>query len=383
MKLNIWIITFILMISSVHALGMAPARSTIEFIPDTVQEGKFRIIVDDLPTKVTIKTEEELGKYIVLENNILLLEEKETWVNFKINLPKDLPPGDRKGSILVSEIPQTADDPNIVYAVPAIKHQVFTKVPYPGKYLTSKIFITNNDDSVFFTLALANWGQENIEDVKAIFTVKGPTNEEIAVIETKSISIESKKEEKFVTTWETDNPGSYVADVTVEYDGKILSLSEIFTVGNLEIEIDRIIVNNFKIGQIAKLDIYLRNKWNQALKVDGRVEVFKNNNMISSFNSIPVDILQKSTAVMNAYWNTEGIETGEYDILVKAQYNDKTTEKTFRSIVSIDNIQFDDFLAAEAIKTGTGNNTILLTAVFLLIIINIGLFIFVIKRLKK
>ena len=77
---------------------------------------------------------------------------------------------------------------------------------------------------------------------------------------------------------------------------------------------------------------------------------------------------------MNAYWNTEGVDVGEYDISVKAQYDDKISEKTFTSVVSIDQIQFKEFSAGKVIGGGEGSNTtILVLAVLILIILNIKL----------
>jgi len=206
----------------------------------------------------------------------------------------------------------------------------------------------------------------------------------VAVLHSDEYSINPGEEQKIITTWETENAGSYFAEATIEYDEKIMQLSERFDVGNLEIEIERIEVNNFKIGQIAKLDVYLRNKWNKPVKVEGKAEIFKDNSLVSTFNAIPVDILQGSSAVMNAYWNTEGIQPGEYDISVKATYEGKTSEKSFTSIVSLQDIKFNDFVSGKVIaKKGSQNTTLLIIAVFVLIIVNVLLFIYINKRLKS
>lgn len=384
-KRLIWILALFLLVSNVYGLGMAPARSRYEFQANSVEQGRFRIIVDDVPSQVTLQTEDELGKYIGLEKTVLVLNEYETWVDFTLNLPEELPPGERKGSILVSQQPLNQDKADVVYAVPAVKHQIFVNSPYPGKYLTGKLFISTakSNEPIAFTIALANWGKESIEEAKAAVIVKGPTNEELAVLHTDSIGVVQGEETKLTAFWQTEYSGTYFAEVVVEYDGKIIELSQAFTVGSLEIEIERIQVNNFKIGQIAKLDIYLRNKWNQPLKVDGRVEIFKQNKLISTFNTVPVDIGEKSAAVMEAYWNTQGIEVGEYDIAVKAMYDGKTSEKTFSSIVSIDGISFKDMVSAQVVSSGNNNTTILVIAVFVLIILNVFLFFYINKRLRK
>jgi len=385
-KKILWIIVSILLISNIYGLGIAPAKTTMDFQPNTVKEGYFRIITDTIPSKVVLTKEKELGHLIELENDVLILEQKETWINFKINLPETLTPGERKAGILVLQIPKSSEQENVVMAAPAVVHLVKINVPFPGKYVNGKMFITNTviDDPILFTLALVNWGKEKVEKAKATIVIKGPTNEEVAVMHTETVSINPGQEVKLLTTWRTDNPGTYYAEIVVEYDGQIYKISQSFNAGSLDLEIERIIVDNFKIGQIAKLDIYIRNKWNQALDVDGRVEIFKDNDLISSFNTIPVNILERSTGVMNAYWPTENVEVGEYDISVKAEYNGKISEKTFTSVVSIDQIQFKDFAAGKVIGgSGNNNTTILVLAVLVLIILNIMLFIYIRKKLQN
>ena len=88
--------------------------------------------------------------------------------------------------------------------------------------------------------------------------------------------------------------------------------------------------------------LYSAVMWNQNIDVQGKVEIFKDNNLISNFNTIPVNIKEKSSSIMEAYWNTQDIEIREYDISVKAEYDGKTSEKSFISVVSIDDIQIKD-----------------------------------------
>ncbi len=385
MRRAIFVMVFILAISNVYSLGLAPAKSEFEF-KEPMQESAFRIIVDEVPAKVLLTTEGELGQFIKLDKDILILTEKETWIKFSIDFPDNLPPGERKGGILVLEVPKDNGNENIVMAATAIMHQVKVNVPYPGKYVTGKMFITNTKigSPVEFKIGLVNYGSEKINEAKATVVVKSPVNEEIGVFFSDKKTINPGNEEVLNGFWQTENPGSYIAEATVEYDGNTFEIEQIFNIGELELAIEDIKVNNFKIGQIAKLDIYLRNKWNKPLNVDGRVEIFKKDKLVSSFNTLPVEIKEKSSSVMEAYWNTEGMETGEYDISVKASYEGKTTEKTLSSIVSIDNIKLKDYVSGNvAVSKDSNRTTILIIAVIVLIILNIVLFIYISRKLKK
>jgi hypothetical protein len=383
-KALIYLVCLLIFASSVYSLGIAPAKTTMDFSSGTTKQGAMRIIVDEVPAKVLLTTEGELGKYIKLQSSNLILEETETWVNFDVNLPEELPPGERRGSILVLQVP-TIENTDVVMAAPAVMHQVRVNVPYPGKYVTGKMFITNVNvkQPMLFTIALANFGKEEVKSAKATIIIKGPTNEQIAVLHTDPIHLSAGQEDKLLVTWQTDNAGSFVAECTVEYDGKIINFNENFNVGNIEVEIERITINDFRLGQIAKIDIHLLNKWNQALKVDGRVEIFKDNSLVSTFNTIPVDILSGSTSVMNAYWNTQDVQTGEYTVSVKAKYDGKTSEKTFTTYVGADSISIKTPTGEVVKKAGSQNIVLLSVLVFVLIIVNIFLFIFINKKLKQ
>lgn len=375
-----------ILVSNTYGLGIAPAKTTFDFEEGSVKEGAFRIVSDNFPSKVVFTKEGDLGKYITLDQDTIMLKEPETWVNFKLYIPSDLPPGEITGGILVLEIPKDTVNEDIIMAAPAVMHKVKVNVPYPGKYLVSKMFITNTklNEPIIFTLPVVNYGKEKINNAKATIVIKGPTNEEVAALHTSSVTIDPGQEEKLLVTWQTDKAGSYFAEAAVEYDGKVIQVADKFSIGNLEIEIERIEVNNFRLGQIAKLDLYLRNRWNTPLKVDGRIEIFKDNNIISTFNTVPVDILQGSSSVMNGYWNTEGITPGEYQISVKANYEGKTSERSFSTYVSAAEIKFKDLAAGNVIAGKSNSNTTLLVIiVFILIIFNVALFFYINKRLKN
>ena len=76
MKKIIWAIVFVLLATNIYSLGIAPAKTTFDFEPNTVKEGYFRIITDEAPVKVVFTKEKELGYYIELEIDVMILEWK-------------------------------------------------------------------------------------------------------------------------------------------------------------------------------------------------------------------------------------------------------------------------------------------------------------------
>jgi hypothetical protein len=385
-KITLWIIVMILLVSTAFGLGLAPARTKLEF-NQIEQSGRFRVIVDEVPSKVILSTEGDLGEYISLQNSVLVVESLETWIDFKVKLPDDLSPGEQQGGIMVFQVPKDVTKENIVVATTAIVHQIKVNVPYPGKYLTGKMFVQNSDinQPTMFTIGLANYGKEDITNVKATITIKGPTNEELAVLITEEKSIGSGNEDKLVAIWQPEHAGSYFAEAMVKYDDKITKITQQFSIGSLELEIENIKVNNFKLGQIAKFDIYLLNKWNKPFTVNGNVKVIKDGQLVSSFNTIPIDIDEQSSAVMEGYWSTEGLEVGEYDVTIKASYEGKTSEKTVTSIISLNDVVFKGFDVTSRVVKGNESKrtTFIIIFVFILILMNIALFVYINKRINN
>ncbi|NTV23367.1 MAG: hypothetical protein HGA85_03255 [Nanoarchaeota archaeon] len=369
----------------VSGFGMAPARSKFDFASNAVLEGSVRIIVDEVPTKIVLVPEGFLGKYVQLEKEVFIAEEEETWVNFKINLPGDLPPGELQGGIVAMQVPKDTTQENTVMATAAITHQLRVNVPYPGKFLVGKPFIQPGEKGkpVIFTFAISNYGKEKIEKAVGSLEIKGPTNEVSARVETDKASVMPGETAQLVAEWTPENDGLYYMSAVVDYDSKLLELAEPFKVGGFLLELDRLEVNNFKIGQIAKVDIYLLNRWNEPVNVDSRVEVSKDGQRVASFNSMPAKIEPRSSAVVNAYWNTEGIEVGKYDFHVVVNYQDKTFERLFSSVVSIDKVTFSDRISGKVTENRQGSLPLLGVAVVVLIILNIFLFIYINKKLTK
>jgi hypothetical protein len=180
--------------------------------------------------------------------------------------------------------------------------------------------------------------------------------------------------------------GNYYAEVVVEYDGETFILNKNFFIGDLKIEIDELKVDNFKLGTIAKFDILLRSKWNEEIpNVYANMQVMdKSGNVLTDFKTSNVNIKPKSTATVSGYWDTSNVKVGDYDINVKAIYGNKTTERLFKTVVSIDKIEVQEALTGQVISRKTSmRDSLLVIIVVILIAINIGWFVFFRRKKSK
>ena len=160
-----------------------------------------------------------------------------------------------------------------------------------------------------------------------------------------------------------------------------------FNVGQLIIDILSIEVNNFKLGGIAKFDIFLENKWGEDLK-NVYAEMILNDqkgNEIVRFKSANEDINKNSKNKLSAFWDTAGFKEGTYNGKVVVYYNDKSTEKQLRAVVTLNSIKTEFVgVTAEAISVGAvGNQGILILLVFVLVAVNVGWFVYFKRKIKQ
>jgi hypothetical protein len=395
---------FFVTLNSSHAIGLAPSRNVIDFTPNLEQELTFRVInTENKDMTLAVYSQEELGKYIELEQNIVEIKssESEKEIKYKINLPDKLEPGSRKANLVVVEIPKEKSElvvvnmpdndstlvlansehfeeqESMVSAQVVLIHQLRVNVPYPGKYIQGKVYIdeVNVNETATFTLSLFNQGKETISKAKATIVIKGPTNDEIAVVRTNEISLNPQQEAKVAAYWSADvGEGNYYAEVIVEYDEEILLLSKSFKVGSLKIEIDALKVDNFKLGTIAKFDILLRSKWNDEIPdVYANMQVIdKAGITLTDFKTSSVNIKAKGTATVSGYWDTSNVKVGDYDVNVKLNYGNKTAEKLFQTVVSIDRIEVQQALTGQAISgKNSMRDSLLVILVIILVVVNI------------
>jgi len=401
-KIIIYIVMVVLLVSFVNAIGLAPSRNVVDFKPNLQKELSFRIInSENEDLRLAIYPRGELAEYVKLDKNIVTLNanEDEALISYKVELPKELEPGLRQGDILVIPIPKEStivvteegavvfdQQQGIVSAKIALIHQLRVNVPYPGRYLTGQLHISqaNVNETAAFTISLFNLGKEDIEKIKATIIVKGPTNEEIAVIRTEEISINSQDESKLVGVWKANvGSGKYYAEAIVEYDGKTFLLSKVFYIGHQKIEIEGLRVDDFRLGTIAKFDILLRSKWNEPIpNVFANLQVIdKAGTILTDFKTSSIDMRPYQTAEVSGYWDTQNVQPGEYDVNVKVNYLDQVTEKLFETVVSFDRIDVKQAIAGRVVAgERIISDSVLVLIVLILIVINIGWFIYFKKR---
>ncbi len=409
-KLVLYIIIMILVASSVFALGVAPARKILTFEENKKETVEIRIVNNEHKDMVLlVYPKGELADYVKIKESIIRINasQADKSITYEINMPSKFDePGTLKTDIIIMELPENfADkakaivvkDSSTIYdiesgvsisASAAVASQLYVNVPYPGKYAKAKLYVSDGKvgDVLQFTIPIFNFGSEKITSAKATIKILGPTNDEIASIETNEVSIEPNNEGKLTATWKADvNKGKYYITGTVTYDGKTIVVEAPLNLGDKFIEVTDVKVSNFKLGDIAKFEISLENKWNEKIpNVYGDITVSDaGGSILANIKTASIDIEPFAKQTLDAFWDTKGATVGKHQFYLTLHYDERTTEKLIDIYVNIDSIKTEQ-LTAQVIKSKTSTrDTVLVILVAILIAVNIGWFVYMQKRKKK
>jgi len=375
------------------ALGVSPARKTIDFAPNAQHEMGFDIINDQQKdVKVLLSIEGDAkDAHVFLKQQIIELKAEETrkHVDYKLKLPNSFEtPGTKELRISITEMPdEKSDKPITVGAMVGVITQVRIKVPTEGKYLTIEgIEVSEGSPGEYttFLVPVNNLGTETIGKVRANITILGPTNEPIATVQTQEESLDAMKRTILKAVWPANvNPGKYFAVAYVAYDEKTARAEKIFNVGKATVEILGIDTKNFQLGGIAKMDVQLKSNWNEMLTIFAELFI-KNLDMDQIANvKTPTDNLEPGKDMtLTAYWDTAGVKEGKYYITLRVNFGkDMYIEKQFESALTLNGMSITPLgMTGKVIAGGSSNKGLMVFLIVVLIIINVGWFIFMRKR---
>ncbi len=188
--------------------------------------------------------------------------------------------------------------------------------------------------------------------------------------------------------WKADvEIGEYFAKAAVVYDDGTINLEEKFSVGSKELELQEINVGGFSLGEIAKLEMLVENKWSEAISGVYIETLIKESDgdVVSSFESAAQDIGALEKKSFDSYWDTAGVREGNYDAEVSINYGDKESKKNLKFEVSKNDlvvVGLGYVISADGVREETDTIVIVLVVVIvLMVLINLLWFLLLRKKL--
>lgn len=400
MRLNkflLFLFVFLFLFVEVNALGVTPARRTIDFSPSLNQKNSFTIVnPENRNLDLNINVRGEIAQYIQLETKKISLssEESSVVVFYTLNLPEELTPGTNIGEIVISEAASEATGENFIGATLSVVTQVYVYVPYPGRYADARMNILNADanNDVTFIFPIANLGEFDLNEIYANIDVYSSLNQKVASFNTNSISVKSQEKQDLIYKWNANDleKGNYNARAAVIYEDKVINLDGTFSVGSATLELQDLTVDDFNLGEIVKVDMLVENKWSE--KISGAksiMEIYgKQGNILERVVSPDYDIDGLSKEIMSAYWDTQGVYEGDYDTKVILEYANNRIDNNLVLQVSENEltvIGLGYVISEDGRRSSGGDSTITILAIVIgvLILVNVLWFIIFRKYLAK
>ncbi len=326
-------IFFILLIPNLCALGIAPARATINFEPSLHKEITLRIINNQNQNlELNIYAEGKLKDYITIkEPNISIsANESERAITYGVNLPASFDsPGVHEGEIIVLQPIKkgTASGTALTGSI-TVKSQLKVKVPYEGKYLESSLLVTKYDGKIQFTIPIKNVGTLNISRIYAEISIASqPT------ILTESIQLNSDESGKLDKIIDALPAGHYDAIAKIFYDEKSTQLNGTFDVEQAKkfLELKEVKVADFIFGEKAGLVLTFQNSNKEILKsVYAQFDAYdKSGSRVITAQTSTFDAPPDSTFSIPLALDLSGIRSDNYDVVLNVFYADTSKETKF------------------------------------------------------
>jgi hypothetical protein len=396
-KRLLFIIGIIILSINVSALGITPGRSTFDFTSGAEQTVEFSVInseAQDLNLVVVING--ELNKSIGISENSFHMNsnEKEKKLTYVLKMPDELSPGLHTSEIIVLQLPGKSETSEaFMGAAIGVTTQIYVNVPYPGKYIDAGFdAIGDGSEGITFVLPVVSRGELDIGKVRASIDIYTALNEKIASVNTNEISLASKKREELVAKWDSvkSPSGKYFAVATIIYDEETTRLEKEFTIGNRELELLQVEANNFQLGEIAKFEMLVENKWGEEIKgAYAQMNIFnKGGQVMADFKSATYDIPALSKKILVAFWDSVGVSKGNYDASVFLNYGKESKRKDFKLEVLDNKINVVGlgYVIKSAESNGEGMSSmtiVLITIIGVLVLINLIWFLVLRKKLKR
>jgi hypothetical protein len=375
-------------IPHVSGLGITPGRTSVDYQSGLEREVQFSILNNEHKNmQVVLTVQGELADSVTLYDNMIDFmpseESKGFRYNYKLSDSLSKSPGLHSAEIVALEVPKANEKGTYVGATVSVISQLYVYVPCPGKCIDSDLNVLDAEANSTATLIVPviNRGKLGIGEAKAVIDIYSGTGEKLASVETDYQSIEPGARTELSAKWKVSvGAGTYIAKVSVFYDGETKNFEKQFSIGSQTLSIESILVNDFNLGEIAKLRILVENKWNQDLKsVYANLQVYNPDNQImADIKSSNEDIPSLAKKELVAYWDTVGVSEGQYDGKLMVVYGGKSTDKNL--VLKVSQNSLDITGVGYAIRGSGGRGisltTILLVIVILLLLVNLAWFVF-------
>jgi hypothetical protein len=255
---------------------------------------------------------------------------------------------------------------------------------YPEQHPVLNGLVTNDlnvDEKALMGLSITNYGEEKIESAIGKITVYDRDNTTVAILETESKSISPFESTVINTVLDSAvynlSAGIYSINGSFTYDGVSYASTKTgqFRVGRMSVDIIDSTPQVY-INSTNKLYITIESEWAGNINdvyakittPNGKIIKTPNVDMISAGGA------QKAVAQLEAYWETDGLNVGTYDLDISVFYKGESNSKRMK----IDLIEGTPPIIEK--PKSEINSTLIMIVVSVIVILFILLYFFVFRK---
>lgn len=371
-----------------HASGIGLMSDSllvsINFQPNFEETYYYTLLVyNPTPTDVQLYAVDESGDgtYSDIAQYFTLSQQRFTNVNnrlrpyftVKVKLPSQIKePGIHKVHVGAVDVPPGASGMGARAAVEAI-FSIY--VPYNGQYLQYNLQAqnVNQGQPIAAIIDATNFGTDAIRKLYANVSLFDSDRDFITMVQTRTTSLGSQEHVDLYQNISTMNirPGTYLANATVYYDGKIGHIAVPVKIGELNMSI----INQTEeivTGKINEIDVDVQSEWADTLTGVYAEIGIENQKPI---RTLPQDIVGFQEMKLKGFFDATDVSPGIYTMTIKLHFGDKTIIKTTKI-----RIVKQSFLELPSLSNLSVTATLFMIVMLIIIIINILLFIVLVKK---
>lgn len=206
-------------------------------------------------------------------------------------------------------------------------------VPIPGKYIEADMTIESGEvnETVTFTIDAINRGNQTIESAQGTIDVYDSNGKKATYVKTNSKRMEPSVRTELKAEWLANvDPGEYLANATIEYDGFTTFVSKDFRVGSPAAKILNVTAEPVVNGTIGTIKTKVISYWSQNIE-NAYVTLTAKRGGYSESSQSPSLMLRPWEKVdFVNFWDTsKALGPGEYQGIATLHYLDKTDTEEF------------------------------------------------------
>jgi hypothetical protein len=322
---------FLFLAYNVNAIGLAPAKLVIDYVPGAIVDHKITVINNvDEPAIVQIYITEELAHAIEIGEVELFMKANEIReIPIKIVLPMKMDkPGGHQAIIRVMATPESATEG--IKVVGSVQMSILVKVPYDKPFLELKASAkdANVGEELVVNIKISNLGEVKIDELRIISELSDLENNILDKKTFPSVGLGALKSFERTAKFDTADfkPGIYKSNVIVSYDGEAALEVIEARIGDLFVGVESYDRYLPKKG-IVKFNFNATSMWSSILRdVYADVILIKDGVEVYNVRTPSMSMEPWQTLNFNTFIDTTNLELGGHDLKIIMNYNGKTTK---------------------------------------------------------